>query len=57
MPARSGASKQADPYAIPHIPATRWRPTSYINQSVSLARRRVIHAQRVAALRELIFAA
>jgi hypothetical protein len=30
------------------------RPTSYINQSVSLARRRVIHVQRVAALRDLI---
>jgi transposase len=25
MKARSGASKQADPYAIPHIRATRWR--------------------------------
>ena len=25
MKAGSGASKQADPYAIPHIPATRWR--------------------------------
>ena len=33
------------------------RPTSYINQSVSLARRRVIHVQRVAALRDLISAA
>jgi putative transposase len=30
------------------------RPTSTINQSVSLARRRVIHVQRVAALRDLI---
>jgi putative transposase len=30
------------------------RPTSYINQKVSLARRRVIHVQRVAALRDLI---
>jgi hypothetical protein len=30
------------------------RPTSYINQSVSLAHRRVIHVQRVAALRDLI---
>jgi transposase-like protein len=33
------------------------RATSYINQSVSLARRRVIHVQRVAALRDLISAA
>jgi putative transposase len=33
------------------------RPTSTINQSVSLARRRVIHVQRVAALRDLISAA
>jgi putative transposase len=33
------------------------RPTSYINQNVSLARRRVIHLQRVAALRDLISAA
>ena len=32
------------------------RPTSYINQSVSLARRRAIHVQRVAALRDLISA-
>jgi hypothetical protein len=32
------------------------RPTSYINQNVSLARRRVIHVQRVAALRDLISA-
>jgi hypothetical protein len=32
------------------------RPTSYINQSVSLARRRVIHVERVAALRDLISA-
>jgi hypothetical protein len=31
--------------------------TSYINQNVSLARRRVIHVQRVAALRDLISAA
>ena len=30
------------------------RPISYINQSVSLAHRRTIHVQRVAALRELI---
>ena len=30
------------------------RPTSYINQSVSLACRRVIHVQSVAALRDLI---
>ena len=33
------------------------RPASYLNQSVSLARRRVIHVQRVAALRDLISAA
>ena len=33
------------------------RPTSYINQSVSLAHRRTIHVQRVAALRDLISAA
>jgi putative transposase len=33
------------------------RPASYINQNVSLARRRVIHVQRVAALRDLISAA
>ena len=33
------------------------RPTSYINQSVSLARRRVIHVERVAALQDLISAA
>jgi hypothetical protein len=33
------------------------RPASYINQTVSLARRRVIHIQRVAALRDLISAA
>ena len=32
------------------------RPTSYINQKVSLARRRVTHVQRVAALRDLISA-
>ena len=30
------------------------RPTSYINQTISLVRRRVIHVQRVAALRDLI---
>ena len=30
------------------------RPTSYINQAISLVRRRVIHVQRVAALRDLI---
>jgi hypothetical protein len=30
------------------------RPTSYLNQNVSLARRRVIHVRRVAALRDLI---
>ena len=29
---------------------------TYINQNVSLARRRVIHVQRVAALRDLISA-
>ena len=33
------------------------RPTSYINQTISLARRRVIHVQRVATLRDLISAA
>jgi len=33
------------------------RSASYINQNVSLARRRVIHVQRVAALRDLISAA
>ena len=33
------------------------RPATYINQHVSLARRRVIHVQRVAALRDLISAA
>jgi len=33
------------------------RATYYINQNVSLARRRVIHVQRVAALRDLISAA
>jgi hypothetical protein len=32
------------------------RPASYINQSVSLARRRVIHVWRVAALQDLISA-
>ena len=30
------------------------RPTNYINQTVSLARRRTIHVQRVATLRDLI---
>jgi len=30
------------------------RPTRYINRSVSLAHRRTIHVQRVAALRDLI---
>jgi putative transposase len=33
------------------------RPATYINQTVSLAHRRVIHIQRVAALRDLISAA
>ena len=33
------------------------RPTSYINQNVSLARRRVLHVERAAALRDLISAA
>jgi hypothetical protein len=33
------------------------RPTCYINQTISLARRRVIHVERVAALRDLISAA
>ena len=33
------------------------RPAIYINQKVSLARRRAIHVQRVAALRDLISAA
>ena len=33
------------------------RPASYLNQYVSLARRRTIHVQRVAALRDLISAA
>jgi transposase-like protein len=32
------------------------RPTSYINQKVSLAHRRAIHVRRVAALRDLISA-
>jgi putative transposase len=32
------------------------RPTNYINQTISLARRRVIHVERVAALRDLISA-
>ena len=30
------------------------RPATYINQTISLARRRVTHVQRVAALRDLI---
>jgi hypothetical protein len=30
------------------------RPTRYLNQNVSLARRRVIHVQCVAVLRDLI---
>ena len=33
------------------------RPSTYINQNVSLACRRVVHVQRVAALRDLISAA
>jgi hypothetical protein len=33
------------------------RPATYINQNVSLAHRRAIHVRRVAALRNLIFAA
>ena len=33
------------------------RPATYINQTVSLARRRVVHVQCVAALRDLISAA
>jgi putative transposase len=33
------------------------RPATYINQTVSLATRRAIHVQRVAALRDLISAA
>ncbi len=33
------------------------RPTCYINQTVSLARRRTIHVQRVVALQDLISAA
>jgi putative transposase len=33
------------------------RPASYINQTVSVARRRVIHVRRVAALQDLISAA
>ena len=33
------------------------RPATYINQTISLARRRVIHVQRVATLRDLISAA
>ena len=32
------------------------RPTNYINQNVSLARRRALHVERVAALRDLISA-
>jgi putative transposase len=35
---------------------SNWTRFSYINQNVSLARRRVIHVQRVAALRDLISA-
>src|SRR3954453_2133218 len=30
------------------------RPTCYINQTISLARRRVIHVERVAALRDML---
>ena len=30
------------------------RPATYINQTISLARRRVIHVERVATLRNLI---
>ncbi|GEO43587.1 hypothetical protein SAE02_77350 [Skermanella aerolata] len=33
------------------------RPASYVNQTVSLARRRVIHVRHVAALQDLISAA
>jgi putative transposase len=33
------------------------RPATYINQTISLACRRVIHVQRVAALRDQISAA
>ena len=33
------------------------RPTNYINQNVSLARRRALHVERLAALRDLISAA
>jgi putative transposase len=33
------------------------RPASHLNQRVSFARRRTIHVQRVAALRDLISAA
>jgi putative transposase len=33
------------------------RPARYVNQTVSLARRRTIHVQRVAALRDLVSAA
>ncbi len=33
------------------------RPTFYLNQTVSLARRRALHVRRVAALRDLISAA
>ena len=33
------------------------RPANYINQAVSLARRWILHVQRVAALRDLISAA
>jgi len=41
----------------PEHPRNFLRPASYINQTVSLARRRVIHVQRVAALQDLISAA
>ena len=34
-----------------------FRPTCTINQNVSLARRRVLHVERAAALRDLISAA
>ncbi len=32
------------------------RPATYINQTISLSRRRIIHVERVAALRDLISA-
>jgi hypothetical protein len=38
------------------IKATLGGGLRYINQTISLARRRVIHVQRVAALRDLISA-